>query len=222
MNPKQLAGERSVDYIQAGMTLGLGTGSTAYWAIRELGNRVRQGLQVRAVATSSQSENFARDLGIPMVAFVDVERIDLDIDGADEVDRSLNLIKGGGGALLREKIVACNSAQFIIVADESKLVDRLGSFPLPVEVFPFAWELTFRQLKALGGIPVLRRERDEKFVSDNGNYIIDCAFGKMADPVKLQQELNRIPGVAEHGLFLGLANIVVIGKTNGGVDILEK
>ncbi|HVB02130.1 MAG TPA: ribose-5-phosphate isomerase RpiA [Chitinophagaceae bacterium] len=222
MNAKQQAGEKAADYIRPGMTVGLGTGSTAYWAIREIGHRVQQGLQIKAVASSHQTETFARELGIPMISFAAVNRIDLDIDGADEVDQGLNLIKGGGGALLREKIIAYNSKQFIVVADESKLVKQLGTFPLPVEVFPFAWELTFSQLKSLGAIPVLRNEGTSPFVTDNGNYIIDCSFGPIPDPVKLQKRLKDIAGIAENGLFLGMADIVLFGRSDGEVEILEK
>jgi ribose 5-phosphate isomerase A len=221
MNPKQIAGERAVDYLETGMTVGLGTGSTAYWAIREIGSRIKQGLRIRAVPTSCQSEIFARELDIPIAPFSEVEKIDLDIDGADEVDHQLNLIKGGGGALLREKIIAAASHTFIIVADESKWVETLGNFPLPVEVFPFAWELTFRQLKQLGCIPVMRQEKSENFVSDNGNFIIDCAFGSMPDPSKVLKQLGNIPGIAGHGLFLGMADIVIIGKNDGSYEILE-
>ena len=222
MIPKQIAGEKAIDFVKPGMIVGLGTGSTAYWAIRELGARIKQGLEIRAVPTSTQSELLARELNIPIAPFGEVDRIDLDIDGADEVDRDLNLIKGGGGALLREKIIASASDRILIVADESKLVQSLGNFPLPVEVFPFAWELTFRQLKQLGCIPVLRREKDQHFISDNGNFIIDCAFGVMSDPSRILRQLGKIPGIAGHGLFLGMADIVIIGKENGKSEILEK
>lgn len=142
VNVKQLAAEKAVEYVQDGMKVGLGTGSTAYWAIRKLGERVREGLSIIAVATSQASEDQARELGIPLAAFGDIDSLDLTIDGADELDGSLQLIKGGGGALLREKIVATGSTRMIVVADESKAVTTLGKFPLPVEIVPFAWEWT--------------------------------------------------------------------------------
>ncbi|HEY6083529.1 MAG TPA: ribose-5-phosphate isomerase RpiA [Chitinophagaceae bacterium] len=221
MNPKQLAGEKAAEYIENGMTVGLGTGSTAYWAIQKIGSMVKQGLQIKAVATSRQSESLARELEIPIVAFADIDHIDIDIDGADEVDPQLNLIKGGGGALLREKIIASNSRRFIVVADESKFVTVLGKFPLPVEVIPFAWELSFRQLQRLGVNPVRRKINGEIFITDNGNYIADLAIGSIPDPRELQQRIGLIPGVAENGLFLRMADTAVIGQANGSVKILS-
>lgn len=222
MNPKQLAGAKAAEYIKDGMTVGLGTGSTAYWAIQKIGERVKQGLRIRAVATSQQSEAMALELNIPIVPFADIDHIDMDIDGADEVDGQFNLIKGGGGALLREKIIAANSREFIVVADESKLVDTLGKFPLPVEVVPFAWELTFRRLQTLGGTAALRMKDNEAFLTDNGNYIIDCSLEKIAYPQQLQSELCRIPGVVEHGLFIQMTGTIVIGQADGTVKVLHR
>lgn len=221
MNPKQLAGEKAAEYIERGMTVGLGTGSTAYWAIQKIGSMVKQGLQIKAVATSQQSETLARELDIPIVAFSDIDHIDIDIDGADEVDARLNLIKGGGGALLREKIIASNSRRFIVVADASKFVTILGKFPLPVEVIPFAWELSFRQLQQLGVKPVRRKINGEVFITDNGNYIADLAMGSIPDPQELQQRIGLIPGVAENGLFLRMADTAVIAQADGTVKILS-
>ncbi len=221
MNPKQLAGEKAAEYIENGMIVGLGTGSTAYWAIQKIGSMVKQGLQIKSVATSQQSETLARELEIPIVAFSDIDHIDIDIDGADEVDAQLNLIKGGGGALLREKIIASNSRRFIVVADESKFVATLGKFPLPVEVVPFAWELSFRQLQQLGVKPVRRKINGEIFMTDNGNYIADIALGSIPYPQELQQRLGLIPGVAENGLFLQMADTAVIAQTDGTVKILS-
>lgn len=221
MNPKQLAGEKAAEYIESGMTVGLGTGSTAYWAIQKIGNMVKQGLQIKAVATSQQSETLARELDIPIVAFSDIDHIDIDIDGADEVDAQLNLIKGGGGALLREKIIASNSRRFIVVADAFKFVTTLGKFPLPVEVIPFAWELSFRQLQQLGVKPVRRKINGEVFITDNGNYIADLAMGSIPDPQELQQRIGLIPGVAENGLFLRMADTAVIAQADGTVKILS-
>src|SRR5580692_6181792 len=167
---KKLAAAKAVGYIRSGMTLGLGTGSTAYWAIQGIGEQVKNGLSVRAIATSIQSDSLARELNIPIVPFSEIDHLDVTIDGADEVDDQLNLIKGGGGALLREKIVASATLFYIIIVDESKLVRQLGKFPLPVEVAPFGWEMTKLQLGKLGCKPVLRSVDDEPFLSDNGHY----------------------------------------------------
>src|ERR1700761_1665047 len=167
---KKLAAAKAVSHIQSGMTIGLGTGSTAYWAIQGIGEQVRNGLSVRAVATSVQSDNLARALGIPMGAFAEIDHLDITIDGADEVDENLNLIKGGGGALLREKIVASATRFYIIIVDESKLVHWLGKFPLPVEVAPFGWELTSRRLQELGGHPRMRMAGADPYLTDNQHY----------------------------------------------------
>ncbi|WP_397386789.1 ribose-5-phosphate isomerase RpiA [Paenibacillus sp. MMS20-IR301] len=221
MNVKQLAAEKAVEYVQDGMKVGLGTGSTAYWAIRKLGERVSEGLKITAVATSQASEDQARELGIPLVNFSEVDSLDLTIDGADELDGSLQLIKGGGGALLREKIVAMGSTRMIVVADESKAVKTLGQFPLPVEIVPFAWEWTVADLIKLGCEAELRRSGDELYKTDNGNYIADCRFGAIDSAAELALSLQRIPGVVEHGLFIGIADMAVIGKTDGTIEIIE-
>lgn len=219
---KKAAGEKATEWVKSGMTLGLGTGSTAYWTILKLGEMVRQGLNIRAVATSQQSEDLARKLSIPIVSFSDINCIDLDIDGADEVDGNLCLIKGGGGALLREKIVAVNSSKMIVVADAGKLVPALGHFPLPVEIVPFGSELTLRALKKLNGAPVLRMKGTMPYKTDNGNLIADCHFGQIQDPVKLSQQINSIPGVAENGLFINMADILVIGNDQGETRIIKR
>ncbi|WP_238650019.1 ribose-5-phosphate isomerase RpiA [Paenibacillus piscarius] len=221
MNVKQLAAEKAVEYVQDGMRVGLGTGSTAYWAIQKLGERVSGGLQITAVATSQASEDQARELGIPLVSFGEVDRLDLTIDGADELDGELQLIKGGGGALLREKIVAMGSDRMIVIADESKAVSTLGKFPLPVEIVPFAWEWTVADLAKLGCKPELRRSGDGLYKTDNGNYIADCHFGAIASAPELALSLQRIPGVVEHGLFIGIASIAIIGKSDGTIEIVE-
>lgn len=212
---KKAAGEKAAGFIRSGMTVGLGTGSTAYWAIERIGALVKEGLEIRAVATSLESERQAGSLGIPLIPFAEVDYIDVDIDGADEIDEGLNLIKGGGGALLREKIVAAASRKMIVVADESKLVSRLGQFPLPVEIVRFAWELTLRKIRALGPEAGVRVRDGESFVTDNGNYIVDCHFGSIQDPADLHDRLKRIPGVVETGLFLGVASAAVIGYADG-------
>lgn len=221
INVKQLAAEKAVEYVQDGMKVGLGTGSTAYWAIRKLGERVREGLKITAVATSQASEDQARELGIPLVAFGEVDSLDLTIDGADELDGALQLIKGGGGALLREKIVAMGSTRMIVVADESKAVTTLGKFPLPVEIVPFAWEWTVADLAKLGCKPELRRSGGALYKTDNGNYIADCRFEAIDSAADLALALQRIPGVVEHGLFIGIADMAVIGKNDGTIEIIE-
>lgn len=221
INVKQLAAEKAVEYVQDGMKVGLGTGSTAYWAIRKLGERVSEGLQITAVATSQASEDQARELGIPLVAFGDVDSLDLTIDGADELDGALQLIKGGGGALLREKIVAMGSARMIVVADESKAVTTLGKFPLPVEIVPFAWEWTVAALAKLGCKTELRRSGEDLYKTDNGNYIADCRFEAIQSAAELALALQRIPGVVEHGLFIGIADLAIIGKSDGTIEIVE-
>jgi ribose 5-phosphate isomerase A len=221
INVKQLAAEKAVEYVQDGMKVGLGTGSTAYWAIRKLGERVSEGLKITAVATSQASEDQARELGIPLVAFGDIDSLDLTIDGADELDSKLQLIKGGGGALLREKIVASNSTRMIVVADESKAVTTLGKFPLPVEIITFAREWTVAELAKLGCEPVLRKNGDELYKTDNGNYIADCHFGAIDSASDLALKLQGIPGVVEHGLFIGIADLAIIGKNDGSIEIIE-
>lgn len=221
INVKQLAAEKAVEYVEDGMKVGLGTGSTAYWAIRKLGERVSEGLKITAVATSSASEEQARELGIPLVAFCDIDSLDLTIDGADELDSSLQLIKGGGGALLREKIVASNSTRMIVIADEGKVVNTLGKFPLPVEIVPFAWEWTVAELAKLGCQPELRGSGEELYKTDNGNYIADCRFEAIEAAPKLALTIQNIPGVVDHGLFIGIAAMAIVGKLDGTIEIIE-
>ncbi|SFF10655.1 ribose-5-phosphate isomerase [Paenibacillus catalpae] len=223
MESKRIAAEQAVELVKEGMKVGLGTGSTAYWAIQAIGRRVKEeGLNIQAVATSVQSEQLAKELGIPMMSFADVDVLDLTIDGADEVDSGLHLIKGGGGALLREKIVAAASKQLIIIVDESKVVNQLGKFPLPVEIVPFAFELTVKKLRNLGCEPKLRKNGEELFVTDNGNYIADCEFAAIADPAALHDELNGIPGVVDNGLFIHMANLVIVGSADGSIRSISK
>ncbi|MFD2331541.1 ribose-5-phosphate isomerase RpiA [Cohnella sp. GCM10020058] len=225
MDPKRRAGEEAVKLVEDGMLVGLGTGSTAYWAIMEIGNRVKAGLKITAVPTSVRSEELARSLRIPLVPLDDIlpSGIDLTIDGADEADEALDLIKGGGGALLREKIIASNSKRLVIVADASKEVATLGQFPLPVEIVPFGFKLTMGRLEALGGHPALRlTQGDEPYVTDNGNFIADCRFGVIEDAAALEMTLNLIPGVVENGLFVGMAERIVIGREDGKVSVRER
>lgn len=219
---KRMAAEKAVGFLRDGMVVGLGTGSTAYWAIREIGRRVREGLSIRAIATSKQSEAHARRLGIPIAQFAEIDGIDITIDGADEVDAALQVIKGGGGALLREKIVACASRELIIIVDDEKPVERLGKFPLPVEVVPFGSELAIRRLQKLGCEPVLRMQEDAPFLTDNGNYTVDCHFGRIENPAELHEAINRIVGIVDNGLFLDMASRVIIGYSDGTVKELVK
>ena len=219
-NTKQLAAERAVTYVQDGMIVGLGTGSTAAYAIKKLGARVaEENLQIRAIATSQRSEDLARELNIPIISFEEIDLIDLTIDGADEVDEQLNLIKGGGGALLREKVVATNSRELIIIVDETKLVKRLGKFPLPVEVVPFALTVVKRQLEQLDCIANLRMENDKPYLTDNGNYILDCSFGEIKLPAQLHDAVKSITGVVDNGLFIQLARTVIAAYSDGSIQI---
>jgi len=218
MNAKQAAAEKAVEYIENGMVVGLGTGSTAYWAIQKLGQRVQEGLTIRAIPSSAASADQARGLGIPLVSFAEVEKIDVDIDGADEVDAARNLIKGGGGALLREKILAYNSRSFLVIVDESKFSVQLGRHPLPVEVLPFAHEMAMRNLALLGCEPLLRIRNQQVYVTENGNLVVDCQFETITDPEKLLQSIRSIPGVMDAGLFPGrMVKKVFIGFENGTV-----
>ncbi len=219
---KRCAAERAVAYVEDGMTLGLGTGSTAAHAVRLLGKRVRAGLDVRGVPTSRATQALAEACGVPLATLDDVTRLDLTIDGADEVDPDLALIKGAGGALLREKIVASVSDRLVIVVDSSKLVERLGAFDLPVEVTPFAVSVATPALEATGCRVTLRRGAEgAPFVTDEGNAMLDCAYGAIDDPRALAQRLNAIVGVVEHGLFLDMADTVIVGRA-GGVEVIER
>jgi len=217
---KQAAARASLDYINDGYVVGLGTGSTASYAIRFLGERVRSGLNIRCIPTSNYSRDLAAGLGIPLTDFEECERIDVTIDGADEISPVLDLIKGHGGALLREKIVAAASRKVVIIADSSKQVEKLGKFPLPVEVVPFAQSLLARRIANLGASVVLRKSRDgQPFVTDEGHYILDCDFGQIKHPARLSEQLEHMPGVQEHGLFLNLADVVLIGRNSKVVEL---
>jgi ribose 5-phosphate isomerase A len=216
MKAKQLAAERAVEFINDGMIIGLGTGSTAYFAIQKIGERVKQGLNIKAIASSKSSEDLARQLGIPLLAEGDEQQIDVTIDGADEVDDNGNLIKGGGGALLREKILATNSKKFFVVVDESKLVSKLGKFKLPVEIISFGSVLTLAQIEALGGKPVVRQKEGKDFITDNGNLIADCSFYPIEDPKALHERLKQITGVVETGIFPSSVVTAVIAAYASG------
>ena len=214
---KQLACQRAAQEVQDGMVLGLGTGSTVYYFLQELGRMVREGVCITGVATSVQTAQLATQLAIPLTSLDDHPHLDLAVDGADEVDDHLNLIKGAGGALLREKIIAASAARFLVVVDERKLVHQLGArYPVPVEVVPFGHIPATHALEGLGARVTLRRGADgQTWISDNGNYILDCRFGPIADPVALQQQLLAIPAVIDSGLFIGMTDTVLIGHAEG-------
>ncbi len=219
---KRQAAARAVEMVQDGMDLGLGTGSTAAHAVDLLGQRVAAGLKVRGVPTSEVTAIQARQVGIPLVDFETVTRLDLTIDGADEFDSDLNLTKGGGGALLREKIVAGASDRLVIITDASKKKARLGAFPLPIEVIKFAAPVVRARVEKLGAAVELRHHNDDSpFVTDEGNWILDAAFGEIADPAGLAAQLSGIPGVVEHGLFVGMADAVILAA-GGTVEVIEK
>ncbi len=210
--PKRQAAERALDLVRDGQVIGLGTGSTAKFAIEGLGRRVREGLSVKGVPTSVATERLAKELAIPLVDLNRAGVIDVTLDGADEVDPDFNMIKGGGGALTREKLVALASVKRVILVDESKLVSKLGqSRLLPIEVLPFAWTLAARLLTALGCVANLRDASGMPFVTDNGNHILDCAFGPIEDATTLEKRIKLLPGVIECGLFIGIADTLVIG-----------
>jgi ribose 5-phosphate isomerase A len=213
---KKQAAEKAVQYIENGMTVGLGTGSTVEFAVKKLGELVKGGLDIKGIPTSLKTKRLATELKIPLIDLDDRTEIDITIDGADEVDSNLNLIKGGGGALTREKIIAYHSKKVIIIVDETKIVKGLGcdSF-LPVEVTKFGWPATKKALEGLGCTGELRKIMDEAFITDNQNYIIDCDFGKIAEPENMEKEINNIPGVLENGLFIGLADEVIVGSKQG-------
>lgn len=220
---KQAAGARAAEFVQDGMCVGLGTGSTVLFVLQRLAERARQdGLRFVGVPTSLDTERKARALGFQLATLAEVNRIDLTIDGADEIDASLDMIKGGGGALLREKVVASISQREVIVVDRAKVVERLGvRFPLPVEVVPFARPVVGRALHALGAQPALRRlPSGDVFLTDNGNEILDCAFaGGIADARALERAIADLPGAVESGLFIGLAHGLVIGDEDGTVEV---
>ncbi|MDF7812135.1 ribose-5-phosphate isomerase RpiA [Hymenobacter sp. YC55] len=221
---KQVAARAALQWVRDGMLVGLGTGSTAAHFIKLLGQKVQAGeLRIQATATSITSENLARQLGIPLVEPHRGLRFDLTVDGADELDPQLNLIKGGGGALLREKVLATASNYMLVIADSSKAVAELGQFPLPLEVVSFALPWVMDAVAAIGGNPVVRMDRNEpeKYAhSDQGNLLVDCHFGHLPNPAELAQQLKTIPGLVEHGLFLGLAKAALIVR-DGQAQVLR-
>ncbi|EYD72129.1 Ribose 5-phosphate isomerase A [Rubellimicrobium mesophilum DSM 19309] len=226
---KRAAALRAAEFVEDGMRVGLGTGSTAAFLVRRLGERVRdEGLRLRCVPTSEATARLADEVGIEVVALDEVGWLDLTIDGADEADGELSLIKGGGGALLREKIVACASDRVVIIADGAKDVAALGAFPLPVEVIPFGWQATKRLIEEMlvgldvGGREVVLRERGgAPFVTDEGNRILDLRLQRIGDARGLALRLNQIPGVVENGLFIDIADTLVLGFEDGRVEVRD-
>jgi ribose 5-phosphate isomerase A len=219
---KEAAARASLKYVRDGQIVGLGTGSTANFAIRMLGDRVREGMEIRGIPSSIASRDLATQVGIPLITFDDAQQIDVTIDGADEFDPALNLIKGGGGAMLREKVVAFASRQLIIVTDASKQVHVLGKFPLPVEVITFAEQLIAKKISDLGAKVIQRQDKSGRaYVTDEGHHILDCHFGQIPDPAALARTLSDMPGIVEHGLFVGMANVVVMAK-EGEVEEFQR
>lgn len=210
---KEAAARASLQFVKDGQVVGLGTGSTAAHFIKLLGEQVKHGLRIRGIPTSVRSHELAQSLGIPLITLDDCQEIDVTVDGADEVDPELRLIKGGGGAMLREKIVASATRQLVIVADVSKQVPRLGKFPVPVEVIRFAQALVAKRITGLGAQVKLRAAADGKpYVTDENNHVLDCHFGEIRDADGLARELSGMPGVVEHGLFIGMASVALFAR----------
>ncbi len=225
---KRQAAARAVEQVRDGMKLGLGTGSTAKHFVELLGERVQAGLKIVGVPTSEATRADAERCGVPLITLEEVDRLDLTVDGADEIDPNLELIKGGGGALLREKIVAAASDRMIVIADESKWVPTLGRFPLPIEVIPFglgatrrAIETAFAENSVSGQMDIRKAKDGHAFVTDGGHWIIDARLGQIPDSPRLAASLNSIPGVVEHGLFIGLARTVVLAGPQG-IRVIER
>ena len=213
---KRLTAEKACDYIEDGMILGLGTGSTVDYALRKIGKMVNEGIKIKGIPTSFRTKKIAIEEKIPLTSLEDNPEIDLTIDGADEVDSELRLIKGGGGALTREKMIAYYSKKVIIIIDETKVVKMLGiDFSLPVEVVKFGWTLTKNKLKEFNCNVELRKIMNNPYITDNSNYIIDCEFDRIKDPEQLEIDINNIPGVVENGLFIGLADEIIVGSKQG-------
>jgi len=220
---KQLVAKQAAQLVQNNMTVGIGSGTTIYWLIMELGKRMKKGLLFQAIPTSKKTAALAAQQNIPLAELNDVNGIDLTIDGADEIDPNLQMIKGGGGALLQEKMVAAASRELLILADHTKLVQRLGQFPLPIEVIPFGWKQVQREIRETYQVePTLRMQDDQPFVSDHGHYILDCPFKQIENPDILTYELNGIPGVVENGLFINMADLALIGFPDGRTETMHK
>jgi ribose 5-phosphate isomerase A len=216
---KEAAARASLRFVKDGQVVGLGTGSTAAYFIQLLGEQVKKGLRIRGIPTSVHSGEVAASLGIPLTTLDECQQIDVTVDGADEVDPQLRMIKGGGGALLREKIVASATRQYVIITDATKRVPVLGKFPLPVEAIKFAQALITKRIEALGAKVILRKNADgTSYLTDEKNYILDCHFGQIRDADALARQLSDMPGVVEHGLFIGMASVVLMAN---GSEIVE-
>ena len=226
---KFVAAKRASDLVEDGMRVGLGTGSTAAWLVRCLGERVREeGLRFRGVPTSTRTAELAREVGITVISLDEARWLDVTIDGADKFDGNFNLIKGGGGALLQEKIVATASDQMVVIADAAKRVEHLGAFPLPVEVIPFGWPTTqalieemLVSMDVMGRNSTLRMTGDAPYVTDEGNHILDLHLGRIGDPRQLSLVLNQIPGVVENGLFVDICDTVIVGFGDGRIELRD-
>lgn len=226
---KFVAAKRATEYVEDGMRVGLGTGSTAAWMVRCLGEMVREeGLNIKGVPTSTRTADLAREVGIEVISLDEAKWLDLTIDGADEYDANLNLIKGGGGALLQEKIVATASDMMVVIADISKQVETLGAFPLPVEVIPFGWQTTktmieevLASMDVMGRSASLRLDGDAPFITDEGNYIMDLHLNRIGNPRQFSLAINQIPGIVENGLFIDICDVVVIGFGDGRVEVRD-
>ncbi len=218
---KRIAAEKAVEFVENNMVLGLGTGSTVAFVLEALARRVKEGLRIKGIPTSEATAKLARELGIELTDFEDNTVCDLAIDGADEVNGNLDLIKGGGGALLREKIVASSATKFIVIVDSHKVVEKLGKFRVPIEVIQFASPLVQRKVANLGGDGQLRLlPSGQPFITDEGNYILDCDFGLIDKPAELAGQLEKIPGIVEHGLFINYATMVIVGRGDSA-DIVK-
>jgi len=226
---KLAAGRKAIEtYLRDGLRIGLGSGTTSHWFVRALGERVRQGLNVSGVPTSTATRDLALAVGVPLLELNDIEELDLTIDGADEIDRAGRMIKGGGACLLWEKMVARISRRMVAVVDDGKVVEHIGRFPLPIEVIPYGWRSTERELRKVfarfghEGMPIrLRGGQHNPVITDSGNYILDCELGRINDPDHLAPCFNEIPGVVEHGLFVGIANEIVVGHADGSGEVLR-
>ena len=219
-NLKKIAGIKAAEFVTDGMVVGLGTGSTAYYFVEEIGRRIKEeGLQITAVTTSSVTTNQAQGLNIPLKSIDEVDEVDVTVDGADEVDRQFNGIKGGGGALLMEKVVATPTKQYIWVVDESKMVEKLGAFKLPVEVVQYGAEQVFRRFEKAGYKPSFREKDGQRFVTDMKNFIIDLDLGLIEDPIAFGRQLDLQVGIVEHGLFNQMVDKVIVAG-QAGVQVL--
>lgn len=212
---KKAVAKAAIDEIKHDMVIGLGSGTTITYLLEELAQRVKEGLSIQGIPSSKKTEKLAIKLNIPLAGFPEIKQLDIAIDGADEIDEHLHLLKGGGGSLVREKIVASTAKKLVIIADDSKSVKQLGAFPLPIEVVPFGWETTARKIAALGAKSVLRKNNGKVFVSDNGNYILDCTFDNISQPQALHENIKQLVGVVETGLFVGMADKVILAGHEG-------